>query len=469
MAGQFENNVSIFPARVSYVLLDDSDKEKFDKYGGWKSIGAIEFYQFINNQTENREVFSALPLNANITKFPLLNEVVAVVRLIRYSAQSSIPNYDPQYYYMSVLNTWNSPEHNVTPDSNDPVSQISGLFKELGFSRLSKNPGDFTIEGRTKNSIKLGSSIEGFNNVFKGANRSPFLVVSNNRETSNTTNNSTFEDINKDGSSLYFLKGHDVSLLLSTDNFKSYKKDYTPAEKRNIVEPKIEPVKIEPVKKEETKKEEKVIVEKEAPKPPKPVSGNTPNTPANLESKKIYGFGNVSNSVPVYARPILDMLSYSEGTAGFSKEYNVVVTFKIIDEWQEAYEKGHPKISVYVGRDSTGKDLYSNAAGRYQFLYSTWVGINKGNLAFSKINQDNSAYNLISDKVDDSILKKAYDKAKQNESYSNNVEFKNILDSLHKTWASIPNSVGRYGYAGQIGNKTPEYYYNVYLYAVSKY
>ena len=32
----------IIAVRVKYILLDDSDKVKFEKYGGWNGIGTIE-------------------------------------------------------------------------------------------------------------------------------------------------------------------------------------------------------------------------------------------------------------------------------------------------------------------------------------------------------------------------------------------------------------------------------------------
>ena len=47
--GGFYNNFSIFPARVTGIILDDKTHPKlFKKYGEWSSIGLI-LYQPTNN------------------------------------------------------------------------------------------------------------------------------------------------------------------------------------------------------------------------------------------------------------------------------------------------------------------------------------------------------------------------------------------------------------------------------------
>jgi hypothetical protein len=225
MSNDLGNIIASFPARVSFVLLNDSDKEKFDKYGGWKGIGTVEFIPFLGNSEQTPEESAvARPLNINTAKYPLINEIVLITKLISYNAQSELGSFDSVYYYTDILGTFNSVEHNATPKMGSDVSNVTGLFKERGVLKLKKSPGDILLEGRSKNNIKLGSSIDNFDSVFKSQGKNPLLVITNNRDSSYDNKEYKFEDINKDGSSLYFLKGHDVSLLVSNNNFESFNK-----------------------------------------------------------------------------------------------------------------------------------------------------------------------------------------------------------------------------------------------------
>lgn len=481
MGNENGNIVSPFPGRVKYILLDDSDKEKFDKYGGWKGIGTVEFNSFIGNDyTEDGQELFARPLSMQLSQYPIKNEIVLIIKLITYNAQTDVGAFDTQYYYTSVLNTWNSTEHNATPKKGTDINNALGLFKEQGYSKLIKNPGDVFIESRTKSSIKLGSTIKNFNSVFKGDDRSPITVITSNRGISASDKDSKFENVNKDGSSLYFLKGHDVSLLVGSVNFKSFIKDIPQEDISKVIIPRAPAAAVA-----DFELSKAPIKEKKEPDKNKPVTGNTIATSPNLIAKKLTNFGKVKGPVPDYVKPLLDMISYSEGTAGYSQEYDVISGFGLIDSWSYDYKLGHPNKLVRVGAVTT------TAAGRYQFLYSTWAS-NYKNKPFSAANQDVAAYDTIRGKVDDSVLKKAFEEAKAGKTYENNPYFKNILGNgtyLQNTtkkfkwtnttgiwtiWSSLPSSRGSYAYGNveygsQKSNKRPEYYYDVYLNAVSKY
>jgi hypothetical protein len=229
-------------ARVTFVLLDNSNKEKFDKYGGWKSLGLIECAPFINNNFST-DVISALPINPNVSQFPIVNEVVLLIRSITYEAQSSVQNYLPQYYYINVIPVWNSTEHNSIP--NDSLSKIgvnppTSLFKETGkIKRVIKAPGDISIEGRSGNYIRLGSTISGFNSPYSGENRSPVVAIINSQRDVTDSKIAIYEDINLDGSSLYMLDGQSVALKVASPNFDSYKHKIDQNPLSNYIEPTI--------------------------------------------------------------------------------------------------------------------------------------------------------------------------------------------------------------------------------------
>lgn len=123
-------------------------------------------------------------------------------------------------------------------------------------------------------------------------------------------------------------------------------------------------------------------------------------------------------------KALLDMLAYCEGTLGVSNNgYDVVVGSKrIIAGWTKDTTITHG------GKEWYDSQTKSTAAGRYQFLYGTWIGSNKINLPMTKENQDKRGLELINNalgNIDKTQLtsKSIFDKA---------------LNKMSKTWASIP-------------------------------
>lgn len=88
----------------------------------------------------------------------------------------------------------------------------------------------------------------------------------------------------------------------------------------------------------------------------------------------------------------LDMLAFSEGTLGKGDNgYNVLVGGKLFDSYRD-----HPRIRVHLPRRNA-PDIYSTAAGRYQFLIRTWDGLAKPLLLpdFGPVSQDRACIALI--------------------------------------------------------------------------
>jgi hypothetical protein len=219
-------DISFSVARVIYVLLDDSNKDKFNSLGGWKAIGTVECQPFINNDNPNASPIIAKPINPNITTYPVVNEVVMIIRTITYEAQTPIKNYKPAYYYTHIINGWNSVEHNAIPSDlffKDGYQNVTSNFTDTGNVRnLIKAPGDMSIEGRSMNGIRIGSTVKGFTTKIKGSDRSPLLLITNNRAVTVNKATGSFEDINKDGSSIYMLNGHTTDFNYASVNFDSY-------------------------------------------------------------------------------------------------------------------------------------------------------------------------------------------------------------------------------------------------------
>lgn len=235
------SNYELIIARVTFVLLDDSNKGKFDKMGGWKSIGSIECIPFINFNDPNSDPIIAKPINSNITRYPLQNELVTLITLVSKEAQNNINNYKPEIYYTDIISVFNAPEENAAPDSsfyklNPNSKSVTGDYISTGYNkRLIKAPGDITVEGRRGGSLRIGSNSGNFRTPWQSSNPNPILILSNN-PTKVSQSVARFEDVNKDGSTLVMMSGHNINFQAASDNFQSYNTSVVvPEIKNNIV------------------------------------------------------------------------------------------------------------------------------------------------------------------------------------------------------------------------------------------
>ena len=237
--GGSPGQTSFFIARVKSVLLDDSDIEKFNKLGGWRAIGTIECIPFINFNDSKTDPIVARPLNSNVTQYPLVNETVLVKVLISKQAQNDLGNYKPEFYYTDIISVWNAPEHNAVPDAsffkdNPNATSVTGKFLSNGETkRLVKAPGDITLEGRRGGSIRIGSNTPGYKTPWTAATSKPVLVLSNNPF--KTDSPARFEDVNKDGSIMVMMSGHNIGFVPASANFDSYNTTVSISDKQNIV------------------------------------------------------------------------------------------------------------------------------------------------------------------------------------------------------------------------------------------
>jgi len=290
-------SIPSFLARVTFVLLDDSDQEKFIKYGGWKGIGTIECIPFMTNNSAE-DVISATPVSPNFNIFPVINEVVQITYGISKNAQGVGEDQDLEYFYTNTVSVWNSPEHNAIPNNTwkkAGYESITGVFRETGkVKRIIKGPGDISIEGRSGNLLRMGSSIQGFNGPFIGNDRSPLLTIVNGQREVVDNQVAIYEDINLDGSSIYMLHGHNVNFSVSSLNFDSYnvvieKQDttQTPTAIENYVVPVVEKKPDTEIQKVvDTLPTVKPIINQVNPKAPSTVS-NTAGDDIGLEEPSI--------------------------------------------------------------------------------------------------------------------------------------------------------------------------------------
>lgn len=153
---------------------------------------------------------------------------------------------------------------------------------------------------------------------------------------------------------------------------------------------------------------------------------------------------------------ILDMIAYGEGTLGVANNgYDVLVGVKRkIAGWVEDSDIPHGNFIWYDSQSD------STAAGRYQFVYRTWLGNDK-NLPMSKENQNARALTLMNNRVGN--INKSLLATDRN-------LFITLLNRLSGEWGSFPNSSGTTALKGvNRVTKTIDDYYRIYKLALNKY
>lgn len=214
--------------KVYAVMLNDKNvpKKVWDLNGGWSGVGTVLYQEYKENneialEDINDELVSslptALPLFPNQKYFPLPGEIVLLMDLP--SAPSPITGKAEETYYVSTINAWNS-------------SQFNGLFlddnKNLLYDSFKEDPdfrgmrafeGDYILEGRFGNSIRMGSTNKSGNIDLSPWSSNPEEIDSNpitiisNKHNNKAENSDLFvEDINKDGSSIYLTSKQTISL-----------------------------------------------------------------------------------------------------------------------------------------------------------------------------------------------------------------------------------------------------------------
>jgi hypothetical protein len=223
-----------FFARVNDILLSPQTKTNnfFSDGGGWAGLGSVKFTPLGTIIDEdNPPNLIAKPLFNNISKYPVLEEIVMILNAPSYGL-----NDDPQaktFYYLTTVGLWNSVQHNAFPD----IASYRGGQLNFGqtftekedIRNLLPEEGDVIFEGRWGNSIRFSSTTKQkvINNPWSsiGEIGMPITIIRNNQ--SNIDINSdpwvpVYEDPNNDGSSIYLCAGQDIPLNYASKNLKSF-------------------------------------------------------------------------------------------------------------------------------------------------------------------------------------------------------------------------------------------------------
>ena len=238
------------PVRVIDIILDDTHP-KFQEYGGWTSVGTIEFELVRDPLGASFGTYNiARPFYPNIKQYPLKNEVVLLVQgLDKITGQTNVSDFES--YYISIFNLWNTPHQNATPNPLDPnlttkknyLTSFQGTANvvtdeepslDLGPGFVEQSdihpsrayPGDIIYEGRWGQSIRFGSTAETPDlNPWSSAGPvgSPITIIRNGQV---STNDPAWipqtDEINGDDASIYLASSQKILLQSKAVEINEY-------------------------------------------------------------------------------------------------------------------------------------------------------------------------------------------------------------------------------------------------------
>jgi len=253
------SSAQFFPARVKDIVLQPSTNPSsmFVLNAGYTSIAYISFHPLKSVvDSPNKGNLIAAPLDINIRRLPLLNEVVLILSTTDVMNEDHLAQ---KYYYISGVSIWNSVHHNGFPDlqnlgaTQKSTNQVGYQSTKDGIVKKQNDPpkdlylgdtfienpeirnlfpveGDVIVEGRFGNSMRLShtsrfpsqsvtSPWSGY-----GSNTRPITIIRNGQTKQVPAVKWTpiFESIDGDASSIYLTNGQQIQMTLASKNLASY-------------------------------------------------------------------------------------------------------------------------------------------------------------------------------------------------------------------------------------------------------
>jgi hypothetical protein len=201
--------------KVYAVILNENtpSPELFEKYGKWEGIGTVFYKPYIDGTKleDNIDVKDldtlcekAKPLFPQIKNYPYNNELIYVIDLPGVTSQLS--DGKSQKYYVSTINLWNNLQHNAST-AGPTYSPGKTATESANINSLYHYEGDYIIQGRKGNSIRLGTTSKDINypNPWSSiGNEDDTITILSSGLNFNPKSLAPYvEDINNDKSSLY--------------------------------------------------------------------------------------------------------------------------------------------------------------------------------------------------------------------------------------------------------------------------
>lgn len=230
--------------RVKSIVLGPykgATKEQDPDYSNPSDIGKIRYellYSTFNSSFSEAISEPAYPIFNFIKQYPVVNEIVLIISGPTEQLNDRISN--QQFFYFPAYNLWNNANHGAFPNleefkrfliqySNQPLYGGEAIdapdlpfgytFTENGTIRnLQPFEGDLIIQARFGQSIRFGSTVPELKNSnnwsVTGSNGDPITIITNKQGPANAPSkfDTTIEDINKDGSSIYLTSTQEIFL-----------------------------------------------------------------------------------------------------------------------------------------------------------------------------------------------------------------------------------------------------------------
>ena len=152
-------STEFFLARVVDISIN-SNSELFDDTGGWGGIGSIKFQKLdkvVNPSVKSEENTTfATPLNSQIKSYPLVNELVLILKGPATSdAQTSGTT---TYYYVNSVSLWNNQHANPYPDNVFTNTEVAPPMNKSIFDILA---GSTKKQSETVTQVNLNGNSKG--------------------------------------------------------------------------------------------------------------------------------------------------------------------------------------------------------------------------------------------------------------------------------------------------------------------
>lgn len=256
------DRVGLLDVRVRDIVLS-SNHPRFEEVGGWAGIGTIIYDTTEGGLNSTRDTVSfARPLFSNHKFYPLINEIVAIITIADPVKNQESGGEDSKLnFYFPPANVWNSQHHNALPDV-----KVGNLFKKtktykevdqgspnyesieetpifLGTTFKEKNQvfplyfyeGDYIMEGRWGNTLRLGSTVKfpDFPNTWSNAGDEgdPITILRVANPNKNSTQAGwlpTLENTIEDLSSIYLTSTQKLPFFASSFKTDSFGNDPAP-------------------------------------------------------------------------------------------------------------------------------------------------------------------------------------------------------------------------------------------------
>lgn len=252
----------IVAARVTDIVLNDQHPQ-FNVVGQWNGIGAI-FYELVNAVGKTSGNNFALPYEAQIKTYPVVNELVLLIQLPN-NQQGELSS-NSSYFYMSPLALWNHPHHDAYPNTiksgaakkqnQDYISSGEGNVRRVedGSTEINLNyknypnpsqdnfvekadihpllpfTGDSLLEGRFGQSLRFGHTTLNQSSTVQnnwssiGQNTDPITILKNGQP-KNVSDKGWIpitENISNDLSSIYLTSYQKIPFSIANEKFVSY-------------------------------------------------------------------------------------------------------------------------------------------------------------------------------------------------------------------------------------------------------